>query len=283
MPDVPDVRVTSHDRHDPMLVAALAAGDLAGTDRDQAIALTRTCADCASLHDDLLAIRLATASVPPPFAAGGRDFRLTPDDAARLRRTGWRRLVGPVATLRTGLGRPVGIGLATLGLVGLLVGNIQLGSPSSRSAAAPAAGSAVGDSAAGQPSKAGPADGLVSLGGAESLASAAASAAPVASDVPVALVPAASAATAASMRVGPTVTASGSGSSNASPGDVAIRGAAGQSSPSDSPVEQVDTEPVSPQAVQTSAMDPLRIASITAIIIGLGAIVVSRRRGSRAG
>jgi hypothetical protein len=85
------------------------------------------------------------------------------------------------------------------------------------------------------------------------------------------------------MRVGPTVTASGSGSSNASPGDVAIRGAAGQSSPSDSPVEQVDTEPVSPQAVQTSAMDPLRIASITAIIIGLGAIVVSRRRGSRAG
>ena len=46
MPHVSDVRSTSHDRHDPMLVAALAADDLAGAERDQAIALTRTCADC---------------------------------------------------------------------------------------------------------------------------------------------------------------------------------------------------------------------------------------------
>ena len=65
MPHVSDVRATSHDRHDPMLVAALAAGDLAANDRDQAIALTRSCAECATLHDDLLALARATASAPP--------------------------------------------------------------------------------------------------------------------------------------------------------------------------------------------------------------------------
>ena len=85
MPHVSEVRATDHDRHDPMLVAALAAGDLAGTDRDQAIALTASCAECAALHDDLVAIARATASVPPPIRAPARDFRLTPEQAASLR------------------------------------------------------------------------------------------------------------------------------------------------------------------------------------------------------
>src|SRR6185295_12585376 len=93
MPHVRDVAATSHDRHDPMLMAALAAGDLAGTDRDQAIALTRSCTECASLHADLLAIAEATTTLPPPIPAPSRDFRLTPEQAAGLRRTGWRRLL----------------------------------------------------------------------------------------------------------------------------------------------------------------------------------------------
>ena len=84
MPHVSDVRATSHDRHDPMLVAALAADDLAGTDRDQAIALTRTCTECAALH----------------------------------------------------------AGLATLGLVGLLVGNVQISMGGSAGAAPQFAASA---------------------------------------------------------------------------------------------------------------------------------------------
>ena len=137
MPHVSDVRPTSHDHHDLMLVAALAAGDLAGTDRDQAIALTDSCTDCASIRDDLVAIARATKSVPPPLAARPRDFRLTPSDAARLRPAGWRRLVAALAAPRAAVTRPLGVGLATLGLVGLLVGNVQLGFGSSASAPAP--------------------------------------------------------------------------------------------------------------------------------------------------
>jgi hypothetical protein len=60
--------------------------------------------------------------------AAPRDFRLTPEQAARLRPAApvarWTdRLVGAVAAF----GRPVGASLATLGLVGLLVGAGSLG------------------------------------------------------------------------------------------------------------------------------------------------------------
>jgi hypothetical protein len=127
MPDPSDVRPTSHARHDPLVVAALAAGDLAGTDRDHATALIESCAECATLHDDLIAIARATASVPPPIATRPRDFRLTPEQAARLRPTGWRRVVGAFASPRLAFSKPLGIGLTTIGLAGLLIGNIPLG------------------------------------------------------------------------------------------------------------------------------------------------------------
>jgi hypothetical protein len=119
-----------------MLVAALAADDLAGTDRDQAIALTSSCADCATLHDDLRALARATAAAPPPIATRPRDFRLTPADAARLRPSGWRRLVAAASSSRTIFSRPLGAGLATIGLVGLLVGNVQVGGFSAGAGAA---------------------------------------------------------------------------------------------------------------------------------------------------
>jgi hypothetical protein len=140
MPHAREVRATSHDRHDQMLVAALAADDLAGADRDQALDLTRSCTECSVLHDDLRALARATASAPPPIAFGRRDFQLSPADAARLRPVGWRRLAGALSGARAGLSRPLGVGLATIGLAGLLIGNVQLQLGSSAaSAPAPAA------------------------------------------------------------------------------------------------------------------------------------------------
>jgi hypothetical protein len=139
MPHVSDYRVQpEHDTHDRLLVAALAAGDLAGTDRDHARQLTRSCAECAQLHDDLLAIARATAVVPPPVVARPRDFQLPPADAARLRPAGWRRLVVALGTARLAATRPLGVGLATFGLVGLLLANAPILSLGSGSAASPA-------------------------------------------------------------------------------------------------------------------------------------------------
>ena len=108
-----------HVQHDPLLVVALAAGDLAGTDRDRAAALVADCSECSSLHDDLLAVARATAALPA--ASRPRDFRLTPADAARLRPLGWRRFVAAFAGPRLAFTRQLGVGLTTLGLAGLLL------------------------------------------------------------------------------------------------------------------------------------------------------------------
>jgi hypothetical protein len=120
------------------LVVALDAGDLAGADRDRALALAAACAGCASLLGDLAAIRTATAALPAP--ARRRDYRLTDADAARLRPTPWRRLVhwlgAPQSTVR-----PLAGALATLGIAGLLLsatpGLVSQAATTASTAAAP--------------------------------------------------------------------------------------------------------------------------------------------------
>jgi hypothetical protein len=132
-----------HALHDEELVAAFAAGDVDdAADTERARSFVDRCAMCRELHDDLRQIRSAVqgsgsaaqraATMPAP-----RDFRLTAEDAARLRpgspiarlgsQLGWGgRLRRGVATF----GRPLGAGLATLGVAGLLIGSLTLnGSP----------------------------------------------------------------------------------------------------------------------------------------------------------
>jgi len=93
MPPIPDIRPTSHDTHDPLLIAALAAGDLAVTDRVHATEL------------------IETAPIAPPSTtissrspASRRPSRSDHDPPARLPAepragraaapSGWRRVVG---------------------------------------------------------------------------------------------------------------------------------------------------------------------------------------------
>ena len=139
----------AHDQHDALLMAALAAGDLAGTDRDHAQTLIATCRQCAQLHDDLVAIARATATVPAPAAMPARDFRLTPADASRLRPGGWRRFLAAFAGARAAT-KPLGVALTTIGLAGLLVTSVPFGfaSGGSASRAAPV-GAGVGTSGGG--------------------------------------------------------------------------------------------------------------------------------------
>jgi hypothetical protein len=147
MPHASDLLPTPHEGHDPLLVAAFAADDLVGADRDDATSLMDSCADCATLHADLVAIARATAVVPPPVRTTPRDFRLTEAEAARLRPGGWRRLADALRAPGRAALRPLGAGLTTFGLVGLLVANVQLAptaaAPTSRSL--DAAGSGTGD------------------------------------------------------------------------------------------------------------------------------------------
>jgi len=118
--------------HDETLIARLAAGDLDDRETAEANALVTACPACAQLQADLRAIMVATAALPAPRRT--RDFRLTDADAARLRRTGWRRLVGRFGDPRLAFTRPLATGLVTLGIAGLVLAAGPSFLPSSGSA-----------------------------------------------------------------------------------------------------------------------------------------------------
>ena len=131
-----------HEQHDPMLVVSLASGDLATADRDYATAqsLVADCSDCARLHHDVLAIATATKALPP--VARNRDFRISAEQAARLRPSGVRGVLARL-TAPGGLFSPqLGVGLATLGVAGLLIGSLGSINLGFMSAAGPASGGA---------------------------------------------------------------------------------------------------------------------------------------------
>jgi hypothetical protein len=134
-----------HAGHDPLLVAAYAAGDATGARLDAAAALVATCAACGALHHDLRAIARALPAVAAtPPSPRPRDFRLTADQAASLRPSGWRRLLAPLAGPSFAFARPLGTGLATIGLAGILVAGAS-GIPLGGAASAPAGTAAGGD------------------------------------------------------------------------------------------------------------------------------------------
>ena len=134
----------THADHDPLAIAAHAAGDATGSELDTALALVAGCEACALLHHDLRSIATALPALPAPVRS--RDFRITPQQAASLRPSGLRRLLAPLAGPRFAFAGPLGTGLATLGIAGLLVG-AAAGMPISGSGAT--AASAPQDTAAG--------------------------------------------------------------------------------------------------------------------------------------
>ena len=124
-----------HDAHDPLLVAAHAAGDAAGEELETATKLVAACPACAALHHDLRAIAAALPEMPAPRRT--RDFRLTAEQAASLRPTGWRRVLAPFAGPRFAFAAPLGSGLAALGLVGILLAGTGLPLGGATAGAAP--------------------------------------------------------------------------------------------------------------------------------------------------
>lgn len=170
-----------HRAHDPMLVAGLLDRSSTDPERGRAEALVASCGDCAALHRDLVTLREATRALPVPRRT--RDFTITAQDAARLRRTGWRRIVAVFGSTRDAFSRPLAIGLTTIGLAGLLVTTVPGALPGSTSTASlPTLGQPAGDAGAGANSE--------SLGGSKE--------APGASAAPSAPGPAAAALTAPS-------------------------------------------------------------------------------------
>jgi hypothetical protein len=142
---VPDA---DHDRHDELLIAGLLDRSTGGAERDRAEVLIATCEVCAALHRDLISLRDAARALPTPLRP--RDYTITSGDAARLRRTGWRRLVAVFGSTRDAFSRPLAIGLTTIGLAGILVATIPgaLSLGGSSAASVPTVGQSAGGAGA---------------------------------------------------------------------------------------------------------------------------------------
>lgn len=114
----------AHAAHDLTSVAALAARthDLDDGVAAAARAQVAGCTTCADLLADLVALQTVLPTTATP--ARPRDFRLAPAEAARLHRTGWRRVLAFFGSARDGFSRPLAIGFTTLGLAGLLLATL---------------------------------------------------------------------------------------------------------------------------------------------------------------
>jgi hypothetical protein len=124
-----------HTNHDPALIAAHAADDLSGAEIILANRLLASCEECARLQVDLQAIAAATHALPA-MAAAPRDYRLTAERAAGLRRGSLvRRLLRPFAGPSTAI-RSTATAFSTVGALALAVVLLLpvLGSPASMSA-----------------------------------------------------------------------------------------------------------------------------------------------------
>jgi hypothetical protein len=105
---VADRASVAHERHDSELVPG--------------------CRDCDALAPDLAAISLALTSLRGGSQTGHRDFRITAEDAQRLRRgRGIRAWLRPVAGPRFAFARPLGGTLSVVAFIGLLASSLPTG------------------------------------------------------------------------------------------------------------------------------------------------------------
>jgi hypothetical protein len=110
---------TDHATHDLDVLAAAADRGVEDATRIAAERQVAECQDCAALFADLRLISTGLAALPKELAVS-RDFRISPERAAKLRRAGWRGVVQGLFGSGPSL-RPFASALTTLGVAGLLL------------------------------------------------------------------------------------------------------------------------------------------------------------------
>jgi anti-sigma factor RsiW len=265
---------TDHATHDLERLSAAVDGTLPAAALPAIDAQLASCAECADLHADLLAIVAANRALATPPRP--HDYRLTDADAKRLQPGGLRGWLARVGSPKDRVSRPLAIGLTTLGLVGVLVGTapslLLFGSASSSGAAA---GAPTRDNAA----QAG--DGVASAGPSAAASAAAGAAAPIpegASEPP-----AAAAASSAPVKVQVDDASPGQRDPNASVGSDAQAGA-GQPDLAAPPAGSPTFETLTADRATDSGPSLVLVASLAALLAGIALFVLRlgarRRRGA---
>jgi hypothetical protein len=113
-----------HRRHDRLLVARFAVGDAAFGQDHEAADLVRRCSECAALAADIKAISSSVAQLPA--APRPRDFRLTAEQAAKLRGSRLDRWLRTISGAGWATVRPVAAAALSIGLVMSVVGVLPM-------------------------------------------------------------------------------------------------------------------------------------------------------------
>ncbi len=116
---------SEHRRHDRLLVARFAADDSYPGEIESAKALVASCTECAALVGDIRLLSTAVAAIPTPRRP--RDFRLTAEQADRLRGSWLERLMRRLAAPSSAMLRPVAGVAMSIGLVLAVVGAMPAG------------------------------------------------------------------------------------------------------------------------------------------------------------
>lgn len=124
-----------HRRHDRLLIARFAAGDVPAADQRQAQAAIEACRECAVLDRDLRRLAVAARGLPVP--ARPRDFRLSAEQAAMLRGNAFDRFLRGLGAPGMGYLRPLAAAALSLGLVLAAVGSLPLNLGAAMPARAP--------------------------------------------------------------------------------------------------------------------------------------------------
>jgi hypothetical protein len=126
-----------HARHDRLLVARFAVGEPLPGEAEEGRRLVASCTDCGRLAEDLGLLRTSLAAMPAPIRT--RNFRLTPEQAERLRGNALERFLRRLAAPGLTMLRPVaGVALA-MGLTVAVVGAALPLAGSPKAASAPEA------------------------------------------------------------------------------------------------------------------------------------------------
>lgn len=111
-----------HNKHDRLLVARFAAGDAYPSEKPLAERQVAACSECAALAADIRLLARHTAQMPAPRRP--RDFRITADQAERLRGSWLERAMRRFASPGWGVMQPVAGAAMALGLALAVVGTL---------------------------------------------------------------------------------------------------------------------------------------------------------------
>lgn len=141
-PEDPALAIAArHALHDEELIAAFATDGDTAADPARARSLIERCVACRDLHADLVAIGGVLRATEKAIAvaqtqSAPRDFRLSVETANRLRPGSVVvRFRDRLAAAFASFSRPVGLSMASLGVVGLLLGTLTMGGVASPASA----------------------------------------------------------------------------------------------------------------------------------------------------